>query len=170
MATEKEKLLREIQELKSIIEQCEWNLQTLRFKDVEERVTEKQIPGNPEASSHFDRTSNVEVDLQNDLYRFAGFHCVRFRRDEFVFNFTSTNGEQKDNTYAVQIFIKDGKGKLGKWIMPMSIDMNYILSKTPIDELKNLTSFIKNCKHNVDCHATREEQFLSLKVYFYEND
>lgn len=157
-------MLQEIQELKSIIKQYEWNLQTLRFKDVEERLSR-----NPKASSNFGKT-NVEFDLQNNLYRFAGFHCVKFRRDEFVFNFTSTNEKQKDNTYAVQIFIKDGKGKLGKWIMPMSIDMNYMLSKMSIDELKNLTSFIKNCKHNVDCYSTRKEQFLSLKVHFYEND
>lgn len=114
--------------------------------------------------SHPGRIPNVEVDLQNDLYRFAGFYCVKSRRDEFIFNFTSTNAEQKD-TYAVQIFVKDRKGNLGKWVMPMSIDMNYILSKSPIDELKNITVFVKNCKHNVDCYTMRQEQFLSLKVF-----
>jgi len=118
-------------------------------------------------SSHLGRIPNVEIDLRNDLYRFAGLHCIKFRRDEFVFNFTSTNGEQKDNTHAIQIFIKDGKGSLGKWVMPMSVDMNYILTKTPIDKLKNLTAFIKNCKHNADCYSVRQQQFLSLKVYFH---
>jgi hypothetical protein len=137
----------------------------LRFKDVEKRVAEK-FPRVPEAPSRFSRTQNVQVDLQYDLYRFAGFQCVKFRRDECVFNFTSTNEDQKDNTNAVQIFIKDEKASLGKWVMPMSIDMNYLLSKTPIDNLKNLSAFIKSCKHNVDCYSVRQEQFLSLKVYF----
>ncbi|XP_071565111.1 uncharacterized protein [Temnothorax nylanderi] len=162
-AAEKERLRREIQELKCIIKQCEWSLQTLRFKDVEERVTERPLQSLDVSSQTRNRVPNVEVDLQNDLYRFAGFRCVKFRRDEIIFNFISTNEKQKDNTHAVQIFIKDGKGNLGKWVMPMSIDMNYILSKTPIDQLKNLTAFIKNCKHNVDCYTVRQEQFLSLQ-------
>ncbi|XP_071647204.1 uncharacterized protein [Temnothorax longispinosus] len=162
-AAEKERLLREIQELKCIVKQCEWSLQTLRFKDVEERVTKRSLQSRDVSSRTRNSVPNVEVDLQNDLYRFAGFRCVKFRRDEIIFNFTSTNEKQKDNTHAVQIFIKDGKGNLGKWVMPMSIDMNYILSKTPIDQLKNLTAFIKNCKHNVDCYTARQEQFLSLQ-------
>lgn len=163
-AAEKEKLLREIQDLKCLIKQCEWSLQTLHFKDVEKHVAEK-FPRNLEVPSRFSRTQNVQVDLQYDLYRFAGFQCVKFRRDGCVFNFTSTNEDQKDNTNAIQIFIKDEKASLGNWVMPMSIDMNYLLSKTPIDNLKNLTPFIKNCKHNVDCYFVRQEQFLSLKAH-----
>ncbi|XP_077276045.1 uncharacterized protein LOC143904923 [Temnothorax americanus] len=162
-AAEKERLLREIQELKCIVKQCEWSLQTLRFKDVEERVTKRSLQSRDVSSQTRNRVPNVEVDLQDDLYRFAGFRCVKFRRDEIIFNFTSTNEKQKDNTHAVQIFIKDGKGSLGKWVMPMSIDINYILSKTPVDQLKNLTAFIKNCKRNVDCYTARQEQFLSLQ-------
>lgn len=129
-----------------------------------ERHTIKRPLQSSDVFSHLGKMPNVEVDLQNDMYRFAGLHCVRARRDEYVFNFTSTNGEQEDNTQAVQIFIKDGKANLGKWVMPMSIDMNYILSKTPIDEIKNIKSFVKSCKHNVDCYIVRQEQFLSLKV------
>lgn len=162
---EKEKLLREIQELRCIIKQCEWSLQAMRFKDVEKHVTKRPVQETLEVSSHTGRMPNVDVDLQNDLYKFAGFRCVKFRRDEFIFNFTSTNTEQK-NTSAVQIFIKDRKGSLGKWVMPMSIDMNYILSKSPVDELTNIATFIKNCKHSVDCYTVRQEQFLSLKVCF----
>jgi len=48
--------------------------------------------------------------------------------------------------------------------MPVSVDMNQMLAETPIDDLKNLTSFIKNCKHNIDCYVVRQEQFMSLKV------
>lgn len=168
-AAEKGKLLREIQELKSIIEQCEWNLQTVRFKDVEQRPRRpiERRARSPEATSHSGKPPNVEVDLQNELYAFAGFHCAKFRRNEIVFNFTSsraTDEERRDNdTHAVQILMKDKKGELGKWVMPMSIDMNYILSKRPLDNLKNLTAFTKSCKHNIDCYAARQEQFLSLK-------
>jgi hypothetical protein len=49
-------------------------------------------------------------------------------------------------------------------MMPVSVDMNQMLTETPIDDLKNLTSFIKNCKHNIDCYVVRQEQFISLKV------
>lgn len=161
-ATEKEKLLRDIQKLRHLVKQCEWRLQTVCFKDVEDRVIKKQSSKN--VTRH--RWSNVDVDLQTELYRFAGFRCVEFRKNEFIFNLTSTNAKQKANTYAIQIFIKDGRASLGKWVMPMSIDMNEILAKTPLNELKNITAFIKNCKHHTDCYTARQEQFLSLKVCY----
>lgn len=162
MTEEKEKLLREIKELKCIIEQCERELDTVRFAYVEEHVSELQSLETP---SYPREIPNVEVDLQNDLYNFAGLRCVKFRRDEIIFNFTSTSEHQKENIYTVQIFIKDRKGYLGKWIMPMSIDMNDMLTKIPIDKLENLTPFIKSCKHDIDCYIIRQEQFLLLKVY-----
>lgn len=131
----------------------------LRFKDAE-RAIEPQ----DSKISHFSKITNVEVQLQHDLYKFAGFQCVKFKRGETIFNFTSANEQQKDNTYAVQVFVKDGKGSLGKWVMPMLVDINKILTKIPIDKLKNLTAFMKNCKHNINCYTVRQEQFLSLKV------
>ncbi|KYM77309.1 hypothetical protein ALC53_12290 [Atta colombica] len=160
-ATEKTNLRQEIKKLRNIIKQHEQNLQT-RFKDIEDHMTKRPLQ-NLETSLTFSKLLNVA--LKNDLYRFAGFRCVKFQKDESVFNFTSTNEKQTDNTQAVQIFIQDEKTKLGKWIMPVSININNILSKTPIDKLKKLTAFIKNCKHNVDCYTARQEQFLSLKEH-----
>ncbi|KYN35927.1 hypothetical protein ALC56_09718 [Trachymyrmex septentrionalis] len=159
-ATEKTKLRQEIKELRNIIKQHERNLQT-RFKEIENHLTKRPL----ETSLTFSKILNVKVTLKNDLYRFAGFRCVKFQKNESVFNFTSTNEKQTDNTQAVQIFVKDGKTELGKWVMPVSININNILSKTPIDKLKKLSTFIKNCKHNVDCYTARQEQFLSLKEY-----
>lgn len=159
---EKKKLLREIQELECIIQKCEWELETLRFANVEEHISESQSWETPSRSKEI---PNVEVDLQNDLYNFAGLRCVKFRRDEVVFNFISTNEQQKEDIYAIQIFIKDRKGHLGKWILPMSIDVNDMLTKIPIDKLENITPFLKSCKHDIDCYIVRQEQFLSLKVY-----
>lgn len=159
---EKKKLLREIQELECIIQKCEWELETLRFANVEEHISESQ---NWETPSRSREIPNVGVDLQNDLYNFAGLRCVKFRRDEIVFNFTSTSERQKKDIYAIQIFIKDRKGHLGKWILPMSIDVNDMLTKIPIDKLENLSPFLKSCKHDIDCYIVRQEQFLSLKVY-----
>lgn len=165
---EKEKLLKDIQKLKSIIEKCEWQLNTLRFKDVEEHLSELQ---NWETSSRPSKEiPNVQVDLQNELYNFTGFHCVKFRRDEVVFNFTSMNEHQERVSYGVQIFIRNKKGYLGKWVMPMSINLNNMLTKIPIDKLENVTPFLKSCKHEIDCYIVRQKQFLSLKVYLcYEN-
>lgn len=152
----------EIRQLRCIIAQAEWSTEVLQFKEVERTIKPQDME-----ISHTGRIPNIKAQLQNDLYKFAGFHCVKFRRSEVIFNFMSTNEQQKDNTYAVQIFIKDGKCSLGKWVMPMSIDMNQILIKIPIDKLRNLTAFIKCCKHNINCYAIRHEQFLSLKVSLY---
>ncbi|XP_014479762.1 PREDICTED: probable serine/threonine-protein kinase irlF [Dinoponera quadriceps] len=157
---EKEKLLEEIRMLRCMIEQGEWNMEKLRFKDVEHTIEPRDTQ-----ILRVNRIPNVEVQLQNDLYRFAGFHCVKFKRSEIVFNFVSTNEQQKDNTYAVQILAKDGKGSVGKWVMPMSVDMNQISTKIPIDNLRNLNAFLKYCKHNIDCYIIRQEQYLSLKEH-----
>ncbi|XP_020290893.1 uncharacterized protein LOC109858236 isoform X2 [Pseudomyrmex gracilis] len=160
-AVEKKKLLRQIRELNSIIEQCKWSLETLRFKNVEGRLNE---PASLNVPSSLKNLPNVDVDLQNDLYRFAGLNCVNVHGNEVTFNFVSTSNEQEaKNKYAVQMFIKDGKGHLGKWVMPMSIDMSEILAKTPIDSLKNLNPFVRTCKHYIDCYTERQQQFLSLK-------
>ncbi|XP_011148716.1 uncharacterized protein LOC105188782 [Harpegnathos saltator] len=158
---EKKRLLKEIQELRCIIEQSEWSMEMLRFKDAEHLIKPPQNSN----ISHLGRVPNVEVQLQNDLYKFAGLHCAKFRRSEVVFNFSSTDEHQKDNAYAVQILVKDGKSSLGKWVMPMSIDMNQILTKIPIDKPSNLTAFAKYCKHNINCYTTRQQQFLSLKEH-----
>ncbi|KYN04859.1 hypothetical protein ALC62_04243 [Cyphomyrmex costatus] len=162
-AAEKTKLLREINELRSIIKRCELKLQT-RFKDIEDNVNERSLQS-LEIPSTSSRILNVEDDLKDDLYRFAGFHCVKAQKNEFVFNFMSTNEKQKNDTQAVQIFVKDGKAELGKWVMPVSIDINDILSKTPIDNLDNLNPFLKSCKHHVDCYNERQRQFLLLKEH-----
>ncbi|XP_029175475.1 uncharacterized protein LOC114943920 [Nylanderia fulva] len=160
--TEKKKLRQEIKSLECLIEQCEQKLNTICFGDVEEHLTESP---NLKILPHSRRIPNVEVDLQNELYNFAGFHCAKFRRDEIVFNFKPTSKYQKNDTYAIQIFIKNGKGELGKWVMPMSFDVNDMLSKIPIDKTKNIGPFLKSCQHNIDCYVARQDQFLSLKEY-----
>lgn len=151
-------MLKDIQQLRNIIEQIEWNIEILRFKDAECRIEPRDTQ-----ISHFSRIPNGEVQLQNDLYKFSGLRCVKFKKSEAIFNFTSANEQQKDNTYGVQILINE-KSSLGKWVMPISVDMNEILTKIPIDKPKNLTVFIKNCKHSINCYTVRQEQFLSLKV------
>lgn len=164
MSTEKERLLREIRDLKSMIKEYEWNLETLRFKDVERHYAAELQSLKSKRPLRHRKIPNVEVELQNDLYRFGGLYCTQARRQELVFNFSSSRQQHKDNTYMVQILLKDEKASLGKWVMPMSIDMSEILEKTPLDNINTLSSFIKNCKHHVDCYAARKEQFELLKV------
>lgn len=138
-------------------------MNTLCFKDIEEHITKLQMPT---TQLDFDKIPNVKADLQNEMYNLAGFNCVKYHRNEFVFNFTTINGLQEKNTYAVQIFIKNGKGFLGKWVMPMSINMNDILTKTPIDKIKNINVFLKNCQRHINCYVQRQEQYLKFKVCF----
>lgn len=160
--TEKQKLLREIEELKCIIKQCELHVDTVCFEDIEKHTTKFEIP----TAGYSSRIPNIEVDLQNELYNFAGFNCIKFRRDEIVCHLMTTNELQENKTYAVQFFIKDGKVFLGKWVMPMSIDMPDILNNTPIDKLQDISAFLKNCQRHINCYITRQDQYLKLKVCF----
>lgn len=160
--TEKKKLLQEIKDLKCLIEQCERKLDTVCFAEMEKHMPKSLSLRNP---SYSRRMPNVEVDLQNELYNFFGFRCTKFRRDEMIFNFTSTSKYEKNDIYAMQIIIKNGKGELGKWVMPMSFDVNDMLTKIPIDKIKNIGPFLRSCKHNIDCYIARQDQFLSLKEH-----
>lgn len=154
----KKQLLEDIQHLKRRIKKSEKSLNTV-FKDVESVIESRDS-----RDLRFSRMPDIETKLKDDLYKFAGFRSICLKKGEIIFNFTSVKDKQKENTQAIQIFIKDGKGYVGKWVMPMMVDINYMLKNINIENLKNIPPFIKSCKYNIDCYTLRQEQFLSLKV------
>ncbi|KAG7199664.1 hypothetical protein KM043_014257 [Ampulex compressa] len=70
----------------------------------------------------------------------------------------------RSQVYSAQIQNVDNHGKLGKWSLPMSIDVGKLLLINPIDDLSNLQYFFRSCKHHVDCYSCRQEQYKELQV------
>lgn len=112
---------------------------------------------------------DVQTELCDELYRFVGLRCREFKRNSrFVFeinNIEQNDNITKNNVYAIEIMIDEsGRGKLGKWVLPMSVNVQKILSQYPIDKLNNVKHFLKSCKHHVDSYLCRLKQLEELQV------
>ncbi|XP_012271264.1 uncharacterized protein LOC105694815 [Orussus abietinus] len=159
----KDRLQKQIAELKALIFQIELNLNITKFGNIK---NVKRLSESISTSRKAIQTiPNVEIELQNDLYKFAGMQCVKFTKEEFVFKFFSVCETRNVEVYTIQFFNKDGVGTLGKWALPMPIDMDRILEETPINVLSQVTLFLRNCKHYINCYTSRMEQYFELKRY-----
>ncbi|XP_003395017.1 uncharacterized protein LOC100644010 [Bombus terrestris] len=152
----KSKLKNQIHQLKSIILQIECSLDILKFGNI------KCVHSNITKCLKTDEVQDINLQLESELYRYSGFHCVKFSKQEHVFNFSPLNKYDKNNVFAVQILNDQYKGILGKWVMPMGIDLHDVICDFPIHELKNVPHFLKICKQYIDCYFIRQEQYTTL--------
>lgn len=154
---EKDRLKRQINQLKSIILQIEWSLGISKFKNSRCIIRPTNV-----CRLRTDNIQNIHLQLESELYRYSGFYCVKFTKQEYIFNFSSSNKYDKDNIFAIQIFNDQNKGVLGKWVMPMAIDLKNMISDFPIDKLKNIPRLLKICKQHIDSYFIRHEQYATL--------
>ncbi|KAF3421517.1 hypothetical protein E2986_02951 [Frieseomelitta varia] len=154
---EKDRLKKQINQLKSIILQIEWSLDISKFKN-----SKCIIPPSSISSLRTDDIQDINLQLQSELYRYSGFYCVKFTKQEYIFNFSCSNKYDKDNIFAIQIFNDQNKGVLGKWVMPMAIDLKDMIADFPIHKLKNIPCLLKICKQHVDSYFIRHEQYATL--------
>ncbi|XP_033191382.2 uncharacterized protein LOC117157442 [Bombus vancouverensis nearcticus] len=152
----KSRLKTQIHQLKSIILQIECSLDILKFGNT------KCVHSNITKCLTTDEVEDINLQLESELYRYSGFHCVKFSKQEHVFNFSPLNKYDKNNVFAVQILNDQHKGILGKWVMPMGIDLQDVICDFPILELKNVPHFLKICKQYIDCYFIRQEQYTTL--------
>ncbi|KAF7388724.1 hypothetical protein HZH68_012666 [Vespula germanica] len=110
------------------------------------------------------KNQNTSINLKNDLYRFAGIHCVKSDM-AIVTEFSAGDKVTNNSLFSIEILQINDQYKLGKWVMPLSIDLNDILSKYPLDNPKNLKPFLKCCKHYIDCYIYRRKQYYDLKKF-----
>ncbi|XP_025269466.1 uncharacterized protein LOC112639499 [Camponotus floridanus] len=161
---ERDKLLDEIAILKAHVSLLETMIETPKFGQLQ-FAKMSLMHRNEVARFH---VPDVQTELCDELYRFAGLRCREFNRNSrYVFEITGTeqNGnDTKNNLYAIEIMIDEsGCGKLGKWVLPMSVDVQEILSQYPIDNLNNVKHFLKSCKHHVDSYLCRLKQLKELQ-------
>lgn len=159
-AARRQKMKEEIRDLKMIISEIESNLEISKFQDITDLTIRETAPASHESQPPVHR--DVNAKLQNELYRYAGLSCVSFAEERYTFRLSPSGRSERENAYAVQILSKNGKGSLGKWVLPMSIDMDQLITRIPITLLNNIPSFLKTCKHLVDCYFLRQQQFQTL--------
>ncbi|XP_032670321.1 uncharacterized protein LOC116843732 isoform X1 [Odontomachus brunneus] len=157
---QRQKLLNQTAMLRTYVSVLENRLETLKFGQL--RLPKPSH--NNKAATHRN-VPDVWMELRRDLYRFAGIQCVKCK-GSFVFVMSSTDDVPSSDLYTVEILIDEhGCGKLGRWILPMSVDVQEILSQHPIDNLNNVRQFLKSCKQHVDCYTYRVKQLEELKNF-----
>lgn len=157
----KSKLRKQINKLKSIILQIEWSLDIYKFKKI--KITFDQKTSDVSNDTDIFEVPNINTELEFQLYKYAGIYCVKFSEKELIFNFSSSNKYKKEDTFAVQILNQNAEWGLGKWIMPMAIDLNDLMTMFSIKNLKYIHHFIRTCKYYVDSYFLRHEQYHALK-------
>ncbi|XP_015587989.1 uncharacterized protein LOC107264346 [Cephus cinctus] len=158
----KKKLKDEINELKDLMYQMQCNMKISQFKEIQKLndLDDSFSIGSPIIQNMF----NGEIDLQNDLYRYMGLYCTRFS-ESYTFKFITTSISTKNDVNTVHIINENGVGKLGKSIMPFSIDMNEILQETPIEDMSNIPLFLRNCKRKLHYHYFRMKQYQDFEAF-----
>lgn len=112
---------------------------------------------------------DVQTELCHDIYQFAKVQCINFKRDsKFIFEISNSENVMENYSYSMEILVdNDGRGKLGKCVLPDFINVHNILWQHPIDNLNNVKYFLNSCKHNIDCYFRRLKQINQLKVKNY---
>ncbi|XP_050455924.1 uncharacterized protein LOC126853866 [Cataglyphis hispanica] len=156
---EKDKLLDEIVLLEAHVSLLETMIVTPKFG----QLKFEKLPLTHDSEAVRFHIPDVQTELCHELYRFVGLRCRDIdQNSRFVFEINST--EQNNEQYAIEILIdENGCGKLGKWVLPMFINVQEILSQYPIDNLNNVKYFLKSCKHHVDSYLCRLKQFKELQ-------
>ncbi|CAL7934677.1 unnamed protein product [Xylocopa violacea] len=154
----KSSLKKQIDQLKLIISQIEWNLSVIKFGKTKHTFHSNQITENLNDVN----IPNIGAWLKYELCRYSGFYCVYCSKQGQVFNFLSSNKYDAKNIYVAQILNNQNKPSLGKWIMPMGIDLDDLVSDFPIDKLKNVPRFLRICKFSIHCYFVRCEQYATL--------
>ncbi|KAK2587653.1 hypothetical protein KPH14_003773 [Odynerus spinipes] len=107
------------------------------------------------------------IDIKEDLYIFAGIHCVQLEAG-YVFQFSTGCKITANDIYCVEILKTGSRYKLGRWVMPMSIHLKDMVLQYPLHSLKNFKPFLNCCKHHIDCYASRREQYYQLKDFLVD--
>ncbi|XP_046827436.1 uncharacterized protein LOC124427980 [Vespa crabro] len=157
-SAERIKLEKEIEDLKLTVRQLQQKLKIVKLNNIKENLISN-------SRNNFAGTSNQDVstNVNYELYRYSGLYCVHSARNEYLIGFNSSWKEQKQNLFAIQLLKRGKKIQIGKWVMPMSVDINQLLSEVSLNTIYNIIPFVQNCKHHCNCYIFRLQQYQELK-------
>ncbi|KAK0175672.1 hypothetical protein PV327_009404 [Microctonus hyperodae] len=155
---EKIKVKKQIHDLKKLISDIDFQLEITTFGEY--KVID-EFPSQNSDSTCKSQIDNIDDILQYELFQMSGIYCAKANENEYVFNFSSSSSIK--SPYSVKIFTENQTAQLENWVMPWGINIDNIVSETPLKQPKDIVAFLRNCKRNIDCHAERTKQFDHLK-------
>ncbi|KAL2724218.1 caldesmon [Vespula squamosa] len=149
------KLEKEIENLKHTVKELQQKLKIAKLNNMK-----KSLNLNNAAS-----TSNqvVSMNVDYELYKYGGLYCVHIFKNEYTIGLNSSWKQQKQNLFAIQLLKEGKKIMIGKWVMPMSVDMKQLLSEIPLNTTNDVIPFLQNCKYHCNCYMFRLQQYQELK-------
>lgn len=158
-------LRKEVNDLKRIAEQLKMQLHTNQHASSNDNENKNSHESDQDRNSSNEEDSLLQIHLE--LYKFCGMYCMHASSNELVVGFNSSLTKESPR-YAVQFLKNEQHVQTGKWVMPMSVNMEQLKSEVLLDTVQSIIPFIKNCKHHIDCHDSRSRQYQELQS-FVEN-
>ncbi|KAK0087405.1 hypothetical protein PV326_005208 [Microctonus aethiopoides] len=155
---EKIKVQKQIDNLKKLISDIDFQLEITTYGEY--KIID-EFPSQISDSTSKTQFNNIDNILQYELFQMSGIYCAKTEENECVFNFSPSSSIK--SPYSVQVVMKNQTAQLGSWVMPWGINIDNIVSETPLERPKDIIAFLRNCKRNIDCHAERTKQFDDLK-------
>ncbi|XP_011171005.2 uncharacterized protein LOC105203798 [Solenopsis invicta] len=159
-------------ELRETISMLKTYISLLESATETSKVDQSQVAKESWKLLHDAATSHDESDVQTELCRnisqFAKVQCIDFERNSrFIFEISNPGNITRNDSYTMEVLIDgDGRGKLGKCVLPDFINVTDILWRYPIDDLNNVKHILKTCQLNIDCYFRRLKQVIELKNLF----
>lgn len=100
---------------------------------------------------------------ERQMLEFYGFDC-KIEGDKFTFTYPTLNKDGSTERYFIQITEVDKERKLLKDYLPMSINMNDVLEKFPLNINRKIPRLFFTLKHLILCYQSRKKQASELKV------
>ncbi|XP_014602538.1 PREDICTED: uncharacterized protein LOC106786057 [Polistes canadensis] len=154
----RKKLEKEIEVLKDMVKQLQKKLKTVRLNNIKEGIKSQGKVGNTNKQV-------MSINLNHELYRYSGLYCAHTTATKQVIGFSSFWEQQKKNLYAIEFVKRSKKIQIGKWVMPMSVDIKQLLSEVTLDTKEDIVPFTRNCKMHVDCYMMRLQQYQQFKSF-----
>ncbi|XP_015173588.1 PREDICTED: uncharacterized protein LOC107064910 [Polistes dominula] len=155
-SNKRKELEKKIKDLRDVVKQLQEKLRVTRFKN---------IKGTNSQNTLVDKKKQiVPIDINHELYRYSGLYCAQVVATKFIIGFSSFLKHQEEK-FAIEFIFQNKTIRVGKWIMPMSVDMKQLLSEVSLNTVEDLHPFLRNCKLHVDSYIMRLQQYQTFKSY-----
>lgn len=154
----RKKLEKEIEDLKDLVKQLQEKLKTVRLNNIKEGINNQNTVADTNKQV-------VPINLNHELYRYSGLYCAHTTATKHVIGFSLFWEQQKENLYAIEFVKLNRKIQIGKWVMPMSVDIKQLSSEVTLDTIADIVPFARNCKLHVDCYMMRLQQYQQFKSF-----
>ncbi|KAI4501535.1 hypothetical protein M0802_003412 [Mischocyttarus mexicanus] len=155
-----EKLKKEIKDLEDMCKQLQQELKAVRLNNMKISTNSQNAIADTKK-----QVVPINLNLNHDLYKFSGLYCAHNTNTQCVIVIHSLWEHQKKNLFAIEFIKRNKKIQVGKWVMPISVDIKQLLIEVPLNTIEDIIPFARNCKQHVDCYLMRLQQYKKFKSF-----